>query len=631
MNQQPAPVSSSSKVIDPIKKRNPDYAQLQIVTVDGKEKYKCLHCGTNYHPNITKFSAHLRKCQKYHQSVPAPASKQPKLDFSAMKELGRQEISDKFIELFFKAMVIGNSAFRFVDIPFAQDAFNLVKVNFPKRDKARTKLLDKLADDANRWIDAQISDSEFVSIRLDGFKNVNSDHAVSVVVKTMDKTIFFRSFNDPVQSQDQFYLSSILKQVIREVGAAKVASIGGDNAAVVEAACNLVVNDASGDFKDILVVLCTVHIINLVLQEICQLDSVKNTLCIAKQITSTINRSSVLHNAFRRLQEEKNVHITLKNFCVTRFYSIQQVLESVEVNEEVLKQLAFNESKCQAFKNKPELLRAMIDLDDGFYRAVKDVLRVVREVGSCIGQLEKDNCRLSDVTPTFNSLCYVFGTHDDEMAHICERRWTEIAKPMYHLATVFDPRYFHNPDGHPLNNEQLSSANEYFETSLDSFDYENAAGISDCYLKYRNKQEFFKNKIYSGCPIRFWRQYLTFSENYKQLALIALKFISVHPHSCDCERQHSVHKAIQTKSRNRLSDDTVEKLLRCKTYLWHNDAYEKEREKKRCDSIVDFLVLESDDLDDELEETADYDRDAHEEELIEFFCGNDDEQTDDEI
>ena len=59
--------------------------------------------------------------------------------------------------------------------------------------------------------------------------------------------------------------------------------------------------------------------------------------------------------------------------------------------------------------------------------------------------------------------------------------------------------------------------------------------------------------------------------------------LSVRPHSCDCERMNSVHKAVQTKARNRLSIARVEKLIRTKCFLLNEEAREEDF------SIIQFV------------------------------------------
>lgn len=84
-------------------------------------------------------------------------------------------------------MVQSNVPFRFVDNHYLSLAFSLIKVQMPKSTQMRTNHLSKLSESANKWIAEEIESSMYVSIRLDGWKNTNSDQITNIVVKTRGK------------------------------------------------------------------------------------------------------------------------------------------------------------------------------------------------------------------------------------------------------------------------------------------------------------------------------------------------------------------------------------------------------------------------------------------------------------
>ena len=140
---------------------------------------------------------------------------------------------------------------------------------------------------------------------------------------------------------------------------------------------------------------------------------------------------------------------------------------------------------------------------------------------------------------------------------------------MYHLATVLDPRYFYNEDGHPLTDEQLFDANEFFLEFLDKLKMndEQQALATECFTLYKGRNALFSRTVLPVTdPIKFWLKYYDLKK-YRDLASVSIRLLSVRPQSADCERMNSVHKCVQTKSRNRLVTAKVEKILRSKCYL----------------------------------------------------------------
>ena len=197
------------------------------------------------------------------------------------------------------------------------------------------------------------------------------------------------------------------------------------------------------------------------------------------------------------------------------------------------------------------------------------------------------------------------------MMQLFDARWSKVDKDFFHLATVLDPRYY-NEKGSPLSENQMYGANEFFEEylRLHDFNIEEQSEITLTYSNYKRKTGYFANKKMDGCPIIFWLQFLDYNrgtynyKSYKGLALLAIKLLSICPHSCDCERMHSVHKCIQTKYRNRMTIEKCQKLLRCKSYLMNNEDYKafmKVDSNRNDNSIIDFVHYTENIEEDEVE------------------------------
>lgn len=180
---------------------------------------ECNYCGEKRRNNITKFKDHLNKCRKFLKEQSQSSSNEPSGQSTILSfvEEGKEKVKEQFKDLITKAMISGNVSFRFVNNFYLQKALSLIKVNLPKDTTFRTVQVDKVHKEANDWIDKCIRESPVVNIRFDSFKNVNSDSLTSIVIKTLNETIYYKSIL-PDERQDHNYYAKILEDVIEEVG-----------------------------------------------------------------------------------------------------------------------------------------------------------------------------------------------------------------------------------------------------------------------------------------------------------------------------------------------------------------------------------------------------------------------------
>lgn len=108
-----------------------------------------------------------------------------------------------------------------------------------------------------------------------------------------------------------------------------------------------------------------------------------------------------LNNRFKGIQKSFRIETTLKVFFNTRFFSIEDVLQSIITNEQPLKQLDIDPEMSSYFKSG---VKALILDADAFYPKVQTTLNLVKELCNCIRKMESDNIRLSDIVPMFKSI-----------------------------------------------------------------------------------------------------------------------------------------------------------------------------------------------------------------------------------
>lgn len=400
---------------------------------------------------------------------------------------------------------------------------------------------------------------------------------------------------------------------------------------------------AEPDYQTILPINCSVHLFNLLLGDLAKVKPIKNVIDICKKITSSVNRSSVLLGKFKALQSREDLRVqresiakqinrpkskTLKIFCATRFSTLNDVVESVHINKHALQALVLDDSVKNEI-NKANISSSILDIQDDFWSGVNSVLKLISRVSHVLRWMESDDRKLSDVMPTFKLCRESILERDDEIGSlrkVVEKRAANFENDYYYLAFVLDPSHFYNEDERRrlLTDSEMNVANETFEEYLAKhleLSSDEKATISNCFLLYKRKMGYFTNKNPAN-PVNFWLNFLDYTD-YKGLAYLALKLLSIVPHSCDCERMNSIEKAVHSKTRNRLAADKVEKLMCCKSYLRNKEDYKESQRNKASNDPDECAPLNLDLFCFDEDQDEDQDETEHEDDEWE----TDDEET----
>jgi hypothetical protein len=214
-------------------------------------------------------------------------------------------------------------------------------------------------------------------------------------------------------------------------------------------------------------------------------------------------------------------------------------------------------------------------------------------MSSGIAAVEKDTACLSDVVEEFEKLKEIFlpersrhhiligSVLDSEIkkaVDVFKRRSTdEKITPLHLLANLLDPRYRGDrfKDDEMRMQLVLNKLEAYgSETNLMSSSQEKLE-IGRQLTSYRNNDGLFgSNMLMDNVPHMYWNNLMLFKST-SALAQIAVRILSIPASSAAVERSFSIQGNLHTKSRNRLSEDNVDKLMRIKWCL--DDEEQKDR------------------------------------------------------
>lgn len=203
-------------------------------------------------------------------------------------------------------------------------------------------------------------------------------------------------------------LSRVMDEVERETGAV-VAGVLADNASNMRAAWELL-----EETRPIFGGGCSAHVLNLLIQDVCENDFFKAVHTKALGITTYVrDHHAVLSQFLSTLSETYNNHRRALVVPVsTRWYSLHACFVRVLENKSVLKKLFTEPQFADLIRNSASSTAAREKLsrvknaikDIGFWRKLEQVVAFLDRVIETLRELESDNCPTSRVYSRFRWL-----------------------------------------------------------------------------------------------------------------------------------------------------------------------------------------------------------------------------------
>jgi hypothetical protein len=161
---------------------------------------------------------------------------------------------------------------------------------------------------------------------------------------------------------------------------------------------------------------------------------------------------------------------------------------------------------------------------------------------------------------------------------LIDERWEKMYNPVMLVAHLLDPRYF----GRRLPGDGINEISEF----INKYFPEDSIIIYSQMMNYRAKSGCFSNvlawnTIENVDPITWW--VANFAESAPELTQVAQRILTIPTSSAASERNWSAFAHIHDKKRNRLSNQTVFKLV----YIYSNyklqmPADNRKKIKKKC-------------------------------------------------
>ena len=180
----------------------------------------------------------------------------------------------------------------------------------------------------------------------DGWTDQRGRTLINFLVSCPRGTMFLRSRDASDQVKDANLLFRLLDEVVEEVGAGNVVQIIIDNASNYVLAGKML----EEKHKTIFWTPCVAHCIDLMLEDICKQDWIKDTIEHAKSITKYIyNHGWVLSLMRRHTQGRELVRPAVTRFA-THFLTLQSLISQAQNLEKMFSSDEWNSSQWPSNK-----------------------------------------------------------------------------------------------------------------------------------------------------------------------------------------------------------------------------------------------------------------------------------------
>lgn len=572
---------------------------------DNKTIYSCIFCKKQYAKNATRMAEHLAmKCMKCPKNIQAfeakglkgasedspsllnPPGPSPSTSFASTTSLpsstrwsrcNTMTTMDRFVDKIdvkeekmlnkklASAIFSSGCPFSLVENPYWKDFFSSLRPSFklPTRKDIGGKYLDREFESVEADVWTKIRSSNSVALQCDGWSNIRNEAIINFIITT-PSPVLLKTMATGAERHTGEYIAQELMKCITDIGPNKLIGIVSDNAASMEKAKKIVVEQ----LPYITAYSCASHTLNLFIGDVMKLQSLTTIEGACKQIVKEITASHINTAALSQIQKDKYGSIrSLKMPVKTRWGSILHCISSLILSKEALQILAVSEESYSI-----KLARAVRDniLDnDIFWVRLDKIHNILQPIVKWITILEGDQDTFSKVLIAVKDIekCLSSNTpglpiksnEENELLASFEKRKTMLLKPIHLAAYLLNPNYF----GAELSAQQHVEALKFIDCLISTHPLfaEHQAIISLELTNYLGKHELWSMEFVwqtgkIANPVTWWRGICS----KMKLKDLAIAILELPASSAATERSFSRYSFLHNKRRNKLTTERAGKL-----------------------------------------------------------------------
>eukprot|EP00477_Mikrocytos_mackini_P002083 GAHX01002279.1.p1 GENE.GAHX01002279.1~~GAHX01002279.1.p1 ORF type:complete len:555 (+),score=79.45 GAHX01002279.1:39-1703(+) len=532
------------------------WANYLEVYIGGDKKAKCKICKTIKAPRADRMKIHYEACLNKKKDDKINLNSNEEYDSTSenttLLEVEQPKIVDWLINRngdkktkmdisFITFIISSNTPFRLVEEPCFRQFIQQLDHSYtlPSRNYLSTTLLDKLYSSMQIVFKEKIKNQK-LTIFQDGWTNINNQSLIVNSVISEGKSYIIDMVAPNQNKKDARYLSGLLSTSIERLKNsfhAETVAVCTDNASVMNSMRDIIVEK----YPDIESIGFSAHILNLLAKDISNtrvLDQVKEVQKYFKYHHTAAAYLSSLSGAFKPVLNAPtrwcSSFLMVGNFLKNlKFYMSATQTENI-VNDATIRSQIMN-----------------IQLQN----SAKQEEKKLEEVYNSIVILQSNKATLADVVAEVIRLRKSSRLNYGRYKESFSKRVAQIITSAHLIAYLFHPTYL----GAEFTENELEKVRFYLNDINPLFVPEMA--------KFQAKakpypRHFFEEGMLKLNPIVWWNAAKSYKIN-GGFADRIVRLFRISPTSASIERLFSHCSYIQTKTRNKLGNDKLRKILFC--------------------------------------------------------------------
>jgi hypothetical protein len=532
-----------------------------------------------------------------------PSSVQSEASANSLGGMTQEEFNVSIANYIFRS----GSSFRMVERPSFMEFALKGKPGLTVQ--SRTVVSGRLLDDAfeleMKNLVELLGDIPYVAVAVDGCKAVDHQKKNNfVLVAPNMKPKLWTTVVTGSEAQSAEYITELILAVVDEVDAAVgrqgfVSGVITDNAKAMQASWEILEEE-----RGLICAGCGAHTLNLLLQDICKLDLVKETMAKVTRVATYFLQRGRLHARFEegrkavvRRRKNKAFNRTLTLPMATRWYSVYNCLVSVIKNREAIVGVFEDSEFMEQYKRKlrkkttpttgkrKRSAKAVIDNefqvvsgiveDTALWSRGKQVMKLLAPIIEKIGLLEKDSSSVGLIYSSFLDLLnhpvysepQGLGDTASSIKACIEDRWQFLHTDAMGIAFLLDPAkvpgaFIDNDCDKALGHIREVAERLGYSKGKQEAAFHEANVFLNTKWDWTPEQRRAEGRT---APLEWWGKKRL---KYPALFDLARRIFTMPTSSAAAERCWSIHKYIHSKLRNRLLSEAVRKLV----FIYSNHA-----------------------------------------------------------
>lgn len=492
------------------------------------------------------------------------------------------------------AVISTSIPFSFVDDPHVRDLFAYVGFQIPDKHTLRTQVMAKRLETERANQREWLRTAENITLVLDGWTDDSRVYYLSMLMIAGGRCEYVGNLSFGVdEGQTAAVIAGGVCDMVKEYvpDTSRIAAVVSDSARVMKVAVVKVVESIK---PAVALVPCALHVMHLISQDVIKSVAMNLLYLKAKEVGEFFRESHYWSNRIREWSEENNTIFGIQTFAETRAFSFFPMFESiVELRGWFEEEFAVPDNLARI----PERIREII-LDEEFFVDLGILSKMFKKITTIVKALEADDATICDVWPAVFMLKDHFEDIRKELApkyaHLAVKSLTAIddrSKVLH--ADAFVLGLFLTP---PY--RQICVSGKYSMASLEKIifnfgkrlnmtlnDAKNLIGLARNYRKGVGVFRLNENNAKS-----FWRQMPD-----SALKKLALRIVSILPHSAASERLLSRLTYIKARWQNRMSEDMLTGVAQIKMSLRADKKVNNER-PTTSDAYANYVADTPEDL-----------------------------------